>query len=191
MRHALILHGKPTKAKYFNPEIPKPHEAHWLPWLKKELAARDIPALTPAFPTPYEPRYEWWKQAFEQYRVDRHTGLVGHSAGAGFIVRWLSENPGVVVEKTVLVAPWHNSEHKYGKDFFNYEIDPEISRRVGQITILNSLDDTPDIQASAELLRSTIPGVNYRELSGFGHFMIGNNMTGPEFPELLEELMSD
>jgi hypothetical protein len=65
MRNAIILHGKPTRGRYENPDEPKPHEANWLPWLGRQLGARGVAVSIPAFPRPYFPVYEDWKGVFE------------------------------------------------------------------------------------------------------------------------------
>lgn len=91
MKNAIILHGKPTRDRYENSNEPKPHEANWLPWLKAQLEAQKINVSIPALPLPYFPVYEDWKNVFEREEVTGHTKLIGHSAGAEFILRWLSE----------------------------------------------------------------------------------------------------
>jgi uncharacterized protein len=188
MNNVLILHGKPKKERYLDPAQPKPHQANWLPWLAEQLEQRGVAAAIPAFPEPYAPDYESWRSTFEQYQVSEHTGIVGHSAGAGFILRWLSENQNITIERAVLVAPWHDTNHEYGKDFFDYDLDSNLASRVGRLVIFNSIDDSKNIHDSVSMIRGVIKGIRYREFEGYGHFMLGNNMNSTQFPELLEEL---
>ena len=188
MKNALILHGKPKKERYLDPEQPKPHQANWLPWLAEQLEVRGVTTEIPEFPQPYAPDYNRWRTTFEQHTVTNHTGIVGHSAGAGFILRWLSENSSTEIERVVLVAPWHDKNHEYGKDFFDYDIDPNLANRVGRLVIINSIDDGQNIQDSVSMIREAIEGIHYREFEGYGHFMLGNKMNSTDFPELLEEL---
>lgn len=190
MKNALIFHGKPKKERYLDPNQPKPHEANWLPWLAAELNQRNIVATVPDLPEPYAPNYQAWWDRVKRYDINENTGLVGHSAGAGFIIRMLSENPNIRAERAVLVAPWHDRNHEYGKDFFDYEIDPNLVERVGRITIYNSTDDGLAVHKSVELLRGEIPNIRYREFENYGHFMIDNNMVSPEFPALLGEMIN-
>ncbi len=142
-------------------------------------------------PAPYAPEYEAWKEIVDQLPIDEETGLVGLSAGGGFIVRYLSERTDLTVERVVLVAPWHDRNHEYGRDLFNYTIDPNLAQRVGRMTIFNSADDGANIQAGVTMLREAIPGIHYREFPNHGHFMLGNNMTTNELPELVEELFTN
>jgi predicted alpha/beta hydrolase family esterase len=177
MKNAVILHGKPSKERYLDPIRPKPHQANWLPWLAGELESKGIPV-------PYAPDYPAWQRVFERHDVTKDTAVIGHSYGAGFIIRWLSENKDRTLDRVVLVGPSHHKNHESGRAFYNYDVDPNLAERVGKISILNSTDDTPNIQESVALLMDTIPGINYTEVHGFGHFMLGNNMTTVELPEI-------
>jgi len=188
----IIVHGKPPEARYKNPELSKPHEANWLPWLQTNLAMRGISASIPAMPKPYSPVYSDWRNTFEQQLTNRPLGLVGHSAGAEFILRWMSENPTVELENLALVAPWRDEAGKYG-DFSRYRFDTNIPERVhGGMTIYHSTDDSEPIQKNVHrLLGMTSSNVHLRGYTDQGHFMLGNNMTSQDFPDLLAELIDD
>ncbi len=123
-------------------------------------------------------------------RLDKDTTVVAHSAGAELINRFLTENTDVMLEQLHLVAPWRAEGGKYN-GFSEYEIDPHLPRRAGRVVVYSSLDDSERIQKNAAMLRELWPGINYREFRNYGHFMLGNNMTSPEFPELLEEIVVD
>jgi hypothetical protein len=187
MKKAIILHGKPKRERYENPELPKPHEANWLPWIQNKLGERGVTVSLPALPKPYYPVYEDWKRELESHEVDNETALIGFSAGADFILRWLSENKDATPESTTLVAPWHDNEGKYG-DFSNYALDAKLGKRIGKIAVFSSLDDSLAIQVNVSRIKEVIPEAKLIQLNGYGHFMLGNNMTTQEFPELLEEL---
>lgn len=187
MINAIIVHGKPLRERYYNPELPKPHDANWLPWIQKKLGERGVSAVTPQLPKPYFPIYEDWKNEFESHTLNEDDGLIGHSAGSDFILRWLSENKRVSLERVALVAPWHDDRGNYG-DFSHYALDDSIGKRIGRLTVFSSFDDRGWIQAHARNIKKTIPQTNLIELDGFGHFMLENKMSTVEFPELLAEL---
>ena len=105
MKNAIIIHGKPGKEEYYSDKYPSASNFQWLPWLQKQLLMRDIFAVTPEMPRPYEPEYKTWKREFERHEVTSETVLVGHSCGGGFLIRWLSEHPDVKTGKVFLVAP--------------------------------------------------------------------------------------
>lgn len=187
MKNAVILHGKPTKERYENPLEPKPHEANWLPWLGRQLSSHNIDTVIPALPLPYFPVYRDWEAVFPKEHVNQETGLIGHSAGAEFLLRWLSENNKTSVDQLVLVAPYRDYAGKYG-EFSKYQVDTSIIERVGRLTILNSLDDDAPILRRTQELMETFPSADLVEVNGFGHFRIGHNMTSEELPQLLDIL---
>jgi predicted alpha/beta hydrolase family esterase len=188
MQSVVFAHGKPPRERYENPDLPKPHEANWFPWAAKQLEQKGIAAAVPALPRPYHPVFADWKESFPVHDVGRDTGLVGFSAGAEFLLRLFSEDPDIEAEPLILVAPWRDVDGKYD-DFSKYTLDPSIGERVGRLTLISSRDDSEVIQANARAIASTIRGAKLLELDGYGHFMLGNNMTSEAFPELIRELL--
>ena len=188
MHTALFAHGKPPRERYENPAIPKPHEANWFPWIKRQLTLHGIEADVPALPQPYHPIFSDWKNTFPHHTITTETGLVGFSAGSEFLLRLLSEDTAIHAEQLVVVAPWKDHADKYG-DFSKYNLDHRIIERVGKLTIISALDDSSAIQDNAHHLAEALPDANLLELPDYGHFMIGNNMKNEEFPELLSVLL--
>lgn len=186
MESAIIVHGRPGKEEYYSAEFPSCSNSHWIPWLQKQLIMRDIATYTPEIPQAWNPHYPIWKKEFERHDIEPTTMLVGHSCGAGFLIRWLSENPHINVDTVVLVAPWLDPEQT--TDFFVFDIDTHLATRCKKLTIFNSDDDGDSIQASVRLLRENIPGINYRQFHNYGHFVLSSLPTN-ELPELLQELV--
>lgn len=187
MKKAIIVHGKPDKDEYYKTTIPSPSNAHWLPWVQQQLIVRDILAQAPEMPRPYEPEYEAWRQVFERLDPDSETILIGHSCGAGFLFRWLSEND-VKVSKVVLVAPslgidWDD------RGFFDFETKPGIVSQTDGLAVLVAKNDRPGILQSAAKLKNEVPGIKTHELEDGGHFTY-KDMRTFEFPELLEEALT-
>lgn len=188
MKNAVILHGKPTRERYFDPNMPKPHKANWFPWIGAKLLEQGVEVSIPPLPKPYYPVYDDWRAVLEDQAIGSETGLVGHSAGAETIVRWMSANPGIIVKKVVLVAPYRDYVGKYD-DFSEYDPDVDLPSRITDgMTIINSLDDDEPIQRRTQELVEIFPAAKLVELDGYGHFRIGHNMKTPEFPELLDEI---
>lgn len=188
MKKGIILHGKPSREKYFDLTLPPPSQRHWLSWAANQLRELDIDVATPDVPEPYDPVYETWEATLNQFRDCVDGGLlIGHSAGAGFFLRWLSENPGLQPDQLVMVAPWLDLDNKYG-DFSRFNIDRRLPERIGDIVIINSLDDSENIHESVDFTANALPDARIIQLQGFGHFMIGNSMTAPKFPELIKQV---
>lgn len=182
MKNAILLHGKPGKEEYYDDSYPSASNAHWFPWLQKQLLIRDIVAYTP-----WKPHYPTWQKEFERYEITPNTILVGHSCGGGFIVRWLSEHTDVKVGKVVLVAPSLGKDW-VEDDFFEFEIDSNLVARTKSLMIFGSNDDKPGILDAIKTFRTTIKDVRYKEFPGYRHFTYGSMKT-EKFPELLEAVL--
>ncbi|KKU91280.1 MAG: hypothetical protein UY23_C0002G0019 [Candidatus Jorgensenbacteria bacterium GW2011_GWA1_48_11] len=188
MKTAIILHGKPSKKDYFSSRVPAESNKHWLPWLQKQLILKGILAQAPELPEPYKPNYEKWQSVFEQFKIDKNTMLIGHSCGAGFLVRWLSEHK-TKVGKVALVAPWIDPDRTSKMSFFNFRIDPDLIKRTGGLTIFVSKNDYRDIVESAKKLKNTLKGhLKIKEFANRGHFTF-DDMKTDRFPELLNALL--
>lgn len=177
----------PSKKEYFGPEGTSQSKKHWLGWLRGELIKVGVDAMAPEMPEPYEPVYKAWCSVFEKFSIDENTMLVGHSIGAGFLVRWLSENK-VQVGKVALVAPWLDPTHELKGWFSDFEIDGELIKRTGGIIIFVSSDDDKEILESVEKIKSALPSVTLCEFSHHGHFT-SSSMGTHEFPEILRMLL--
>lgn len=134
-RRAVILHGMPDEDEYRDSDQPSASNSHWIPWLQNQLLVRGYDAQTPEVVDAYRPEYRSWSAEFERHVVDEPMVLVGHSCGAGFLVRWLSEHPDVVVDTLVLVAPWLDPRRARTTDFFEFDIDDALPQRVEQFHI--------------------------------------------------------
>lgn len=190
MKTAIIIHGMPSKEEYFDQKSDSPSNSHWLPWLQKQLLINNIFTENPEMPEPYLPDYEKWKNIFEQFKIDEETSLIGHSCGAGFLVRYLSEN-NIKVDKVALVAPWLNVNHEENINFFDFEIDKNLLTKTKDLKIFVSRDDHEEILNSVKKIEENILNIDSKInwFSNRGHFTLGS-MGTREFPELLEFLIS-
>lgn len=177
----------PSKEEYFNPESEAQSNKHWIPWIQRQLILRGILAQTPELPEPYEPDYKKWCSVFEQFTIDEETILIGHSCGAGFLVRWLSENK-IRAGKVILVAPWLNLDREFDIKFFDFEIDESLVEKTKGVTVFVSSDDEQTILESTKRIRDSIRNIEVKEFTNHGHFTFGDMKT-TEFPELLEVLI--
>ena len=187
MKTAIIIHGMPSKKEYFNPRSPAESNKHWLPWIQQQLISKEILAQAPEFPEPYKPVYEKWRQTFEQFKIDKNTILIGHSLGAGFLVRWLSENK-IKVSRIVLVAPWIDPGHTLKTNFFNFKIDKNLAKKTGGLAIIYSNNDSRDVKKSVNQLKNELGGDGkIKELENRGHFTF-KDMKTEKFPELRDAI---
>ena len=189
--NAIIVHGCPEKENYYRDDLPCESNAHWLPWLQRELMIRDIPAATPEIPFSYEPRWERWVRELERYDMNEKTILVGHSAGAGFLVKYLSTHPELRIHQLVLVGPWFDPDQTIEeKQFFEFTPDPELVKRTNGIDVLYAPDDSDSVKQSLRFMKEHFRGVNYYEFpEGYGHFTY-ENLKSEAFEELRDLILA-
>ena len=192
MRTAIIIHGMPSKEEDYGSRFDSPSNSHWIPWIQKQLLIRDIFTQTPEMPTPYLPDYEAWKRELERFDINENTILVGHSCGAGFIIRYLSEN-NIKVNKVALVAPWINPENDTDgeKMFKDLYIDKNILDKVFDLKVFISRDDEEWMIDSIKKIEEEVLNIEEKIVwfEDKGHFTL-TSMGAREFPELLEFLIS-
>ena len=182
MNTAILIHGMPGKEEYYSKEADSPSNAHWFPWLQRELIQADYCTQAPEMPLAYMPNYEAWKKTFEQFDIDENTILVGHSCGGGFLVRYLSENS-ITVKRTVLVAPWLDPHKSKDPALFDFKINSDLIKRT-DLHMLYSDNDEDSIDLSVEIIKSALPDIISYEFKNYGHFCKSDLKT-EEFPELL------
>lgn len=187
MANVIIVHGSPSKEEYV--VASPPNKSHWIPWIKEKLEEKGFKVFTPLMPICWNPNYVVWKKEFEKISVDENSILVGHSAGGGFLVRWLGET-GKKIKKLILVAPAISNKKEEDwemQELYNFKVNKNISNNVGKIVIYVSDDDDNDILESVKIFTEEL-GVVPKEFNGKGHFCEGD-MGTKEFPELLEEIL--
>jgi predicted alpha/beta hydrolase family esterase len=186
-KRAIIIHGKNDLEEFLTYKDSSSN-AHWIPWLQNELSRKGILTQTPEMPKPYEPAYEEWLKVFSQYYIDENVILIGHSCGAGFLVRYLSEN-NTKVDKVYLVAPWLDTEKEMRNTFFDFTIDKNIFEKADEFNVLYSTDDMSSVLDSVEILKSEFgENANFVEFTNKGHFC-ESDLNGREFPDLLKLIL--
>ena len=180
--NCIIIHGCTDN------EQETTYNKHWMPWLQKQLQAKNIPTSTPTFPEPWKPDYTKNKELFEKETIHEHTILIGHSCGAAFLVRWLGETK-KIIKKLILVAPWTipDPNNKEKETFYTYDIDTTIKERVHEIIMFTSDDEEEDGKKSIQLFHEQLGG-KIIELKEHGHYTL-EDMKTEAFPELLQEII--
>jgi len=193
MKNAILLHGLQNKDEYYDQTFPAPGNAHWFPWLQKQLLTKGFYTETPNVPEVYQATYEEWKETFERcHHVDEETILVGHSCGGGFLMRWISENKDKKVGKVVLVAPWTDpSGGLTGRmeELFKFDLDEELVTRTKGFTVFSSDNDQDSVKQTVSILKNKVKNLKVVEFHNYGHFCY-SDMNTEEFPELLKECLS-
>lgn len=191
-RRAIIVHGKPSKEKYYDPSYPGPALANWLPWVGKQLQKSGYDEVAiPEIPTPYEPSYDKWIDVLRSHQIDRNTLVIGHSFGAAALIEYMNRHPDAEVDRFIAVAPWFDPQHRY-QDAGPPAIDPNLELRTAEgLDVFYSSVDSAEVLASVEALRTALPKARQHNIPEYGHFMLDNSMKSVEFPELIEQVKQD
>jgi predicted alpha/beta hydrolase family esterase len=190
MKNAIILHGVDETREDIMEMTNSPSNSHWLPWLQFELIKNDILAQTPEMPKPWDfgIDYNEWVNVFSKFIINSKSILIGHSTGAGFLLKYLSLNPSVKIDHLILVAPWLDIEQKLPTFFKDLELDKNLSQRVHKIDLFESEDDMDSVKSSVSKIKEIYGDqIIYHKFSNSGHFCEGD--IGKEFPELLDVII--
>lgn len=181
--HCVIIHGCPPAKDNVLPK-----EKRWMNWLEKELKQRGLNATASDMPTPWQPIYTEWKHVIEKLPITNRSYLVGHSCGAGFLVRWLLET-NRHVRKLILVAPAKIPETPDDPRGTLYEFNlPHDASFIADERVIFISNDFPHHMKSFKLYKKSL-NPRVVKLENKGHFLIFTMGTN-EFPELLEEVLS-
>lgn len=159
---------------------------HWFPWLKKELQDKGISVSVELYPKDWNPNYLEWKKIFEKNIIDENTILVGHSAGCGFLLKWLNES-NKKVKKVIFVAPYllRSKELPHLDSLVDFKLSLDIEKKFDELIVFYSNNDYSFIQDSVNFLKERVEG-NFVEFVGKGHFCKRDGFE--EFPELIKEI---
>lgn len=192
MKQIILIHGLPDKEEVLGDVWPSPSNAHWFPWVQKQLTRQDILCQALEMPQSYNPTYIEHERVLNQMEISKETILVGHSCGGGFLLRYFSEHPELSPKKVILVAPWldgdgYLKELNSESDYFNFEIDPTLAERT-QLHCIYSTDDEKDILDSVDRIQKELPDIIAHTFTDKGHFT-EPDMGTKEFPELLDIIL--
>lgn len=189
MKNAIILHGAGNNS-----------HGNWFPWLKSALEKRGYMVWTPDLPNPDVPIRETWLAtifANKEWKFNSESIVIGHSAGATFILRLLETLPdGVRISKAILVAGpvmlGTKSEYfPYKKDMvkdpFNWE---KIKKSCASFYFIHSDNDPYECGLeNGRILQERLGGELIFK-PGQGHFNLEAGPHYKEFPELLEKILA-
>jgi pimeloyl-ACP methyl ester carboxylesterase len=157
----------------------------WKDWLQFYTEfEHDVITQKPYFPHAHVllMKYDEWEKIMDHQDINSDTVLVGHSAGGGFVLKYLALHPELRVRQVVLVAPWIDVEGFQPFGFYcGFDLDDSIVARAGQgIDVMISDDDFSYITDSVDKIVENMPSARIHRFTGRGHF------TGTELPEIMQ-----
>ena len=154
---------------------------HWLQFMSE--FEHDVVMQMPEFPHAHAllMKYDEWEKIMDCQDINEDTVLIGHSAGGGFVLKYLSKHPELKIKQAVLVAPWLDVEDFQPHGFYrDINLDNRlISQTKDGIDVLISDDDDSYIRGSVDKIAQNMSDVRVHRFSGYGHFV------RPELPEIL------
>lgn len=187
--NVVIIHGCNEKDdEKLEQGYPTQEKRHWIPWVSLELKEKGIKTYAPLMPDNSNPKYEEWKNVFEKLPIDPDSILIGHSTGAGFLVRWLGET-GKKVKKLIMVAPAivHGGYSGFLKDLCEFTINKMVKNQAEKIIVFVSDDEREGIKKAVDIYCEGlgIKPIVLRKRGHFTEYAMGTN----EFPELLNKIL--
>jgi len=148
--------------------------------------------IKPRMPLQDNAKYEEWKTHFERYmeQLEDNIILVGHSLGAIFLAKYLSENkfPKKILSVYLIAPPFDNSI--IGEDLVGgFELGEDLSKimeNCKNVNLIFSKDDECVPVSHAEKYKTKLPDAKIKIYENKnGHFQI------EEFPEIVEMIKED
>lgn len=153
----------------------------WKDWLQFIVEKEhDVIMQIPKFPhgNILDMKYDEWADIMQRQKIDKNTILIGHSAGGGFILKYLSLNPQIKPRQVVLVAPWIDTTNVNPNGFYK-DFDLIDNTMYGIDLLVSDNDPVPDINDSTTKICAEMPKIRIHKFPGYGHFI------NSELPEIL------
>ena len=152
----------------------------------QERVGGDYDVVRLQMPCKMNAKYEEWKIYFEKFipLFEEEVILIGHSLGAIFLAKYLSENeyPGRIIATFLLAAPYDDESKESLGDFKLQNDLSELEQQSGVLTFYQSKDDLVVLFDEVKKYQAKLPHARYRIFENKLHF------NDEEFPELVEDI---
>jgi len=155
---------------------------YWLQFMSEKQ--HDIIMQIPMFPHAHAllMKYDEWEKIMDFQDINENTILIGHSAGGGFVLKYIATHPELKIKQAILVAPWIDASHEQPNGFYNgFKLNNDIVNQTKDgIDMLISSNDMIDIKNSTDKIEKEIPNIRVHKFENRGHF------TDSQLPEILD-----
>ena len=147
----------------------------------QEILGDDFQVIKPQMPSKSNAKYNEWAIWFEKLfpYLNKNIILIGHSLGANFLAKYLSEN---IMKSTIdqihLVAGCYG--WKGGFELADSLV--QIEKQSADIFLYQSMDDPLVDFTDAEKYQVALPSATFVKFDDRGHFL------QEEFPEIIENV---
>lgn len=162
------------------------YNGDWKRYLGEKLG-KEFEVIVPAMPNYSNAKYLEWKIWFEKLFpfLEDKVVLVGHSLGAIFLTRYLSENqfPKKILATFLVAAPYDDKESAACSAGFVLKKDlSRLQDQSEKLIFYHSRDDDCVPFECFENYKKFLPKANFKELKNRGHFR------QKSFPEIVREI---
>ncbi|MGB4768283.1 MAG: alpha/beta hydrolase [Candidatus Saccharimonas sp.] len=164
------------------------YKPKWKELLQDNLGS-DYQVLLPSMPNSTNARYSEWKLWFDHISslFADNCILVGHSLGAVFLAKYLSENSlRVTIKATILIAaPYDDESVEDLTDFKITKLSQQLIDQAGRLVFFNGEDDPVISIHDLQKYQKQLPGAEFNILSAPDHFVRADF---PELTSLLKDI---
>ncbi len=173
--------------KNFEIDFEKVNVKGWKPNLGDALGD-DYEVILPRMPNSANAKYLEWKIWFEKYFpvIKDNIILIGHSLGASFLAKYLSEEDfHKKIKATFLIAgPYGKDDERDLVEFAPPENLESLTKQGGKIFLYHSKDDPVVLFQELKKYEDRLPTAHTRVFEGRGHF------NQEELPEIVKDINS-
>ena len=159
----------------------------WKELLQDNLGS-EYQVLLPSMPNSSNARYSEWKLWFEHVSslFAENCILVGHSLGAVFLAKHLSENslPVKIKAAVLIAAPYDDDSVEDLTDFKIVKLSEKLTDHAGRLIFFNGMDDPVIPISELRKYQNQFPAAEFNILPAPDHFVRA------DFPELVSLLKS-
>lgn len=164
------------------------YQKDWKDSLQEDLGYT-FDVYQPRMPNNSNAQYADWKKMFEKVmdKVDENVILIGHSLGALFLTKYLSENsPSKRIKSVFLVAAPFDDQSKESLGSFAIDVKKveSMAQKTGNIFLYFSKDDPVVAFSESDKYIQKLPRAILKVLDNRGHFK------QEKFPELVADLQN-
>ena len=194
-KQILFIHGGSTFKSYreylshlknIKIDLDRYRKIKWSDSLIKELGNK-FDVLLPKMPNPSNAKYEEWEIIFKKISklLEDNIVLIGHSLGAIFLAKYLSENkfPKKILATLLISPPYDNEGMDESVGGFTLPKNlNRLNKQGNKIFIYQSKDDLVVPYDHLEKYKKALPNAIIRKFKKRGHF------NQKKFPELIKDI---
>lgn len=157
----------------------------WKPDLRQKLGS-DYEVILPIMPNKTNARFEEWKIWFEKIIpfLNEEIILIGHSLGASFLVKYLSENNLPKKLKAVFLVSGVFDTDSDGYSLHSFSLPEKLDLQTENIYLYHSKDDPVVPFSALENFAKIFPKAHARIFEDRKH------INQEEFPELVQDIQN-